>query len=135
MKSYNSLVIFFLGKEIICSCVWQWGLRWKYIMILWPFVFIGFQSGGLEKKLEVLYEKNLSLFEHLFLSAWIIMSSLFLMSWILWKSILCILRALFIVLGCLLACLLDYKGLLQVRNVGCGFLLWKKMIYKAQRVF
>jgi biopolymer transport protein ExbB/TolQ len=47
--------------------------------------------------------KNLSLFEHSFLSAWIIMSSLFLMSWILWKSILCILRALFIVPGCLLA--------------------------------
>jgi hypothetical protein len=28
-----------------------------------------FQSDGLEKKLEVLYEKNLSLFEHSFLSA------------------------------------------------------------------
>jgi hypothetical protein len=68
------------------------------------FVFIGFQSEGLEKKLEVLFEKNnLSLFKHSFLSAWIIMSSLFLMSWILWKSILCILRALFIVLGHLLA--------------------------------
>ena len=62
-----------------------------------------FQRERLEKKLEVLYEKNFSLFEHSFLSAWIIMSSLFLMSWILWKSILCILRALFIVLGCLLA--------------------------------
>jgi hypothetical protein len=29
-----------------------------------------FQSEGLEKKLEVLYEKNLSLFEHSSLSAW-----------------------------------------------------------------
>jgi hypothetical protein len=84
LKSCNSLVIFFLVKEIMCSCVWQWGLRWKYIM-RWPFVFLGFQSEGLEKKFEVLYEKNLSLFEHSFLSAWIIIRSLFLMSWILWK--------------------------------------------------
>ena len=37
LKSCNSLVIFFLVKEIMCSCVWQWGLRWKYIM-RWPFV-------------------------------------------------------------------------------------------------
>jgi hypothetical protein len=56
------LLGYFLSwKEIICSCVWQWGLRWKYIM-RWPFVFIGFQSEGLEKNLEVLFEKNLSLF-------------------------------------------------------------------------
>ena len=48
--------------------------------------FIGFQSEGLEKKLEVLFKKNLPLFEHSSLSAWIIMSSLFLMSWILWKK-------------------------------------------------
>ena len=52
---------FFSWKKIICSCVWQWGLRWKYVM-RWPFVFIGFQSEGLEKKLGVLFEKNLSLF-------------------------------------------------------------------------
>ena len=93
-----------------------------------------FRSEGLEKKLEVLYEKNLSLFEHLFLSTWIIMSSLFLMSWILWKCILCILRALFIVLGCLLAWL-ERTFMGKARNVGYGFWLWKKMIHKAQRVF
>jgi len=56
-----------------------------------------------EKARGFIWKKNLSLFEHLFLLTWIIMSSLFLMSWILWKSILCMLRALFIVLGCLLA--------------------------------
>jgi biopolymer transport protein ExbB/TolQ len=58
---------------------------------------------GLSKSLRFCTRKNLSLFEHSFLLAWIIMSSLYLMSWILWKSILCILRSLFIVLGCLLA--------------------------------
>jgi hypothetical protein len=53
---------FFLGKEMTCSCVWCYCLRWKYAM-RWPFVFIGFQSGGLENKLEVLlWEKLVSVF-------------------------------------------------------------------------
>jgi len=52
---------FFLGKEMTCSCIWRYCLRWKYAM-RWPFVFIGFQSEGLKKKIEVLFEKNLSLF-------------------------------------------------------------------------
>ena len=32
------------------------------LVMKWPFVFIGFQSEWLEKKLEVLFEKNLSFF-------------------------------------------------------------------------
>ena len=90
-------------------------LSWKrdYLLVFGNEIFsentswddLLFQTKGLEKKLEVLYEKNLSLFEHSFLLTWIIMSSLFLMPWILWKSFLCILRAFFIVPGCLLASL------------------------------
>ena len=90
-------------------------LSWKrdYLLVFGKEIFsentswddLLFQSEGLEKKLEVLYEKNLSIFEHSFLLTWIIMSNLFLMSWILWKSFLCILRAFFIVPGCLLASL------------------------------
>jgi hypothetical protein len=70
---------FISWKRDFCSCVWQWGLRWKYIM-RWPFV-----SKWRAREKARGFEKNLSLFEHSFLSAWIIMSSLFLMSWILWK--------------------------------------------------
>ena len=64
-----------------------------------------FKLKGSRKSSRFCMRKNLSLFEHSFLSTWIIMSSLFLMSWILWKSFLCILRAFFIVPGCLLASL------------------------------
>ena len=44
----------FLEKRLFAR-VWQWGLWWKYVM-RWPFCF---QSEGLEKKLEVLFEKKL----------------------------------------------------------------------------
>jgi len=71
----------FLEKRLFALVFGKEVFWWKYVM-RWPFCF---QSEGLEKKLEVLFEKNLSLFEHSFLLAWIIMSSLFLMSWILWK--------------------------------------------------
>ena len=51
------------------------------------FCFYGFSKWRAREKSSRFYlRKNLSLFEHSFLSAWIIMSSLFLMSWILWKK-------------------------------------------------
>jgi len=87
----------------ITICFWNLATPWLFSFLekrLFTLVFgnevfgenmswddLLFRSEGLEKKLQVLYEKKLvSFFEHLFLSAWIIMSSLFLISWILWKK-------------------------------------------------
>ena len=112
VKEYESrmnleiLILHFENKKLFrCEsktiCFWNLATPWLFSFLkkrLFALVFgnevfgeniswedLLFQNEGLEKKLEVLYEKNLSLFEHSFLSAWLIMSSLFLMSWILWK--------------------------------------------------
>jgi hypothetical protein len=78
------LLGFFLGKEIICSCIWRCCLWWKYVM-RWLSVFMGFKVKGSRKSLRFCLRKIVS-FWILILSAWIIMSSFFSMSWLLWKK-------------------------------------------------
>jgi len=59
------LLGFFLEKRLFAlvfgDIVFGESTSWGDLLFL-----MGFQSEGLEKQLEVLFEKNLSLFEHLF---------------------------------------------------------------------
>jgi len=59
------LLGFFLEKRLFAlvfvNIVFGKSTSWGDLLLL-----LGFQSEGLEKKLEVLFKKNLSLFEHLF---------------------------------------------------------------------
>jgi len=54
----------FFGKKIICSCVWQWGLRWKYVM-RWPFVL---KWRAREKARGFVWEKLVSFWTFIFIS-------------------------------------------------------------------
>jgi hypothetical protein len=83
LNSCNSLFLFFVfffhGKEIICSCVWQYCLWWKYVM-RWLSVSYRFPKWRAREKTQGFVWEKLVSFWTLILSAWIIMSSLFSMS-------------------------------------------------------
>jgi hypothetical protein len=73
--------LFFLGKEITCSCVRQYCLWWKYVM-RWLSVSYGFPKWRAREKARSFVWEKLVSFLTLILSAWIIMNSLFSMSWL-----------------------------------------------------
>jgi hypothetical protein len=74
-------LFFFLGKEIICFCVWQYCLWWKYVMRRLS-VSYGFPNWRAREKARSFVWEKLVSFWTLILSAWIIMNSLFSMSWL-----------------------------------------------------